>query len=54
MTARINRHNDDAKSNLPEFVKEAPSIKKHNFKIHIAIDFGTDGTGLISQYSLFT
>eukprot|EP01084_Bolivina_argentea_P066523 121266_1 len=31
---------------LPEFAKEAPSIAKHLFKIHIAIDFGTDGTSL--------
>eukprot|EP01084_Bolivina_argentea_P269745 458511_1 len=31
---------------LPHFAKEAPSIADHSFKIHIAIDFGTDGTSL--------
>eukprot|EP01084_Bolivina_argentea_P126774 224390_1 len=31
---------------LPEFATEAPSIAKHSFKIHIAVDFGTDGTSL--------
>ena len=37
-------------SELPEFVSCAPS--EHHFKIHIAIDFGTDGTGLNDKHLL--
>ena len=34
------------KANEPQFLSR---IRKHDFKIHIAIDFGTDGTGLIIE-----
>ena len=31
---------------VPVFSDEEPTAPKHDFKIHVAIDFGTDGTAL--------
>eukprot|EP01083_Nonionella_stella_P069120 184101_1 len=31
---------------FPQFVNEAPSLSQNEFKVHCAIDFGTDGVAL--------
>ena len=34
-------------ANLPQFSTKAPSLTVNRFKVRVAIDFGTDGIGMI-------
>ena len=36
-----------ADNDLPQLTSEAPTPMPHIFKISIAVDFGTDGIGII-------
>ena len=45
--SRAQSSSNHTDSSQAQFVIQEPSKLKHEFKIHIAIDFGTDGTGLI-------
>ena len=51
LTLQMQKEKEQSSKISPQFMKVMP--KDHSFKIHIAIDFGTDGMGIICllQYS---
>ena len=49
--ATVEEPKKEAINNVPKFMTEMP-IKQH-FKIHIAIDFGTDGMGMFIIIVIF-